>query len=260
MLVLLLWLFPRVWYTRADERLGQFWLTEQTALPGWAFQEVPVSKSAEAILVADRLFNGEFTTADGAVARVFSAKRYSESQNEIGLFVHTPDRCWTESGWKMEPVQPETRELDLHGIPLVLERRVFTSGGQRELVYFTGLVGGQPLPYRLDHNLSVGMKHALESSADKTGTALRASDQRFWSRIWDSFLARRPLVGPKQFLRISTPILDGDVSKADALLTSFLPLWLQPAPFQAEMQSWVTGGGQRTSETPGADRRLDSRP
>ena len=64
----------------------------------------------------------------------------------------------------MEPVQPEFRQVNLHGIPLLLERRVFSTGRQRELVYFTGLVAGQPLPYRLDHNLSVGMRHALHAA------------------------------------------------------------------------------------------------
>lgn len=238
LLVTALWQFPSAWYTRNDPQLGRFWLAEQSQVSGWTFQEVPVDRSAEAILVADRLVNGEFKAADGRMVRVFSAKRYRDSQNEIGLFVHTPDRCWTEAGWKMEPVQPEFRQVNLHGIPLLLERRVFSTGRQRELVYFTGLVAGQPLPYRLDHNLSVGMRHALHAAQDRTGTSLRASDQRFWQRIWDSFIARRPLVGPTQFLRVSTPIVGNDIEKADALLEGFLPAWLQPAVFEKEIEDW----------------------
>src|SRR5215212_6959379 len=170
-LIAILWGFPAVWYTRTDAQLGHFWLSERTNVTGWTFGDIPVSKAAEAILVADRLVSGEFSTSAGKRVRVFSAKRYVESQNEIGLFVHTPDRCWTESGWKMAPVQPEFESLVVHGIPLLFERRVFSSGGQRELVYFAGLVGGQPLPYRFDHNLSVGMKHALHVAKDETGTS-----------------------------------------------------------------------------------------
>jgi len=237
-LVVSLWAFPTVWYTKTDAQLGRFWLTEQTTLPGWTFREIPVSKSAEALLVADRLINGEFTAPDGKQVRVFSAKRYLESQNEIGLFVHTPDRCWTESGWRMEAVQPECKAISVPGVSLVFERRVFVSSLQRELVYFAGVVGGQPLPYRLDHNLSVGMKHALQTAKEQTGTALRASDQRFWTRIWDAFVARRPLTGPKQFIRISTPVSEGGLEQADRLLGDFLPQWLMTVPYDQEIAAW----------------------
>jgi hypothetical protein len=237
--LVMLWAFPPFWYTRTDAQSGRFWLTEQTNLASWSFREVPVSKSAEAILVADRLVSGDFSAPDGQVVRVFSAKRYVESQNEIGLFVHTPDRCWTESGWQMEPVQPEFREITVHGLRIAFERRLFVTGKERELVYFAGLVGGQPLPYRLDHNLSVGMKHALRTAKDQTGTTLRASDKRFWRRVWDSFLARRPLSGPKQFIRISTPVaVEGSIAEADARLEAFLPQWLVAVPYENEIQGW----------------------
>jgi hypothetical protein len=218
--------------------MGFFWLAEQSAVQGWEFKEIPLSESAEKLLVADRLVNGEFSQADRAAIRVFSAKRYTETQNEIGLFVHTPDRCWTETGWKMEVTEPDSRQIRLHGIPLALERRIFHHNGNRELVYFGGLVGGQPLPYRLDHNLSVGMKHALRTARDQTGTSLRASDERFWGRVFDSFVARRPLMGPKQFIRISTPMASDDGGQADALLTEFLSQWLQPVEYNAELRSW----------------------
>ncbi len=233
-LLIAIWIFPTVWYTRTDPQLHQVWLNGKTNIAGWNYAEVPVSKSAEAVLVADQLVNGEFSSSDGTVVRVFSAKRYNESLNEIGLFVHTPDRCWTESGWTMEPAQPEVKELFVKGIPILFERRVFTFGEQRELVYFSGLVGGQPLPYRLDHNLSVGMRHALRQAKDQTGTSLRASDKRFWARVWDSFLARRPLAGPKQFLRISTP-LRGNPQSVDALLEHFLAQWLEVVPYPKEL-------------------------
>jgi len=239
--VLALWQFPRFWYTRVDASVGSFWLAEQSKIEGWDYEEIPVSKSAEKVLVADRLINGEFRRGD-QVVRVFSAKRYAESQNEIGLFVHTPDRCWTEAGWKMEHTQPDFKELTVHGINIQFERRIFTTGSTPELVYFAGLVGGQSLPYRLDHNLSVGMKHARKMSKDNTGTALRAVDDRYWGRVMDSFLARRPLHGPKQFVRISTPIRNDDVNQADLLLTQFLSSWLRPVDYSSEWNSWKAVG------------------
>ena len=233
---MILWAFPKFWYTQTDVSEGYHWLTPSTNLAGWRFQSVPVSRAAEALLVADRLVSGDFSGPEGETVRVFSAKRYVESGNEIGLFVHTPDRCWTETGWRMEPVQPECTQLVLQGIAMTFERRIFVAGDQRELVYFGGLVGGQPLPYRLDHNLSVGMKHALHNTRDATGTTLRASDRRFWLRIWESFRSRRPLKGPKQFIRVSTPVPVGEEERADALLRDFLPQWLKPADYGLELK------------------------
>jgi Protein of unknown function (DUF3485) len=238
LLVVTLWVFPRFWYTRSSAQIGHYWLTEQTNVAAWGYREVPVSKAAEAVLVADRLVNGEYESTNGEVVRVFLAKRYSESENEIGLFAHTPDRCWTETGWTLHPAEPQFKVVNVHGIPVGCERRVFSSGPNRELVYFAGLVGGQPLPYRLDHNLAVGLKHGVRLTADQTGTALRAVDSLFWRRIWDSFASRRPLIGPKQFIRISTPVAEGGIGQADGLLEDFLPRWLQLVAYEKEIKEW----------------------
>lgn len=237
-LIVLLWGFPYLWYRGSDAHTRYFWLSENGQVAGWTFREVPVSESAEKVLVADQMVNGEFA-AGGRQVRVFSAKRYRENQNEIGLFVHTPDRCWTQAGWKIEATNPSIVKVDLHGIRIPFERRIFHTSGHRELVYFAGLTGGQPLPYRLDHNLSVAMKYQLAEKSDVRGTALRIGDNTLWARLWDSFTNRRQLLGPKQFLRISTPAPSGaDVAEADKLLTQFIQEWLSPTDYEAELQSW----------------------
>jgi len=230
------WGFPQVWYSHSDSGQSRRWFREKTAVTGWIYTNSPIAKSAEAVLVADELVNGEFANDTGEVVRVFSAKRIKEKQNEIGLFVHTPDRCWTESGWKLEPSAPDSVELSIHSARMIIERRIFVHPmGGRELVYFGGMVNGQSLPYRLDHNLSVGMRHQLRTAADRTGASLRASDQRFWLRVWESFCSRRQLLGPKQFIRISTPLRAGeDMATKDALLRSFLPQWLEEMDFSAK--------------------------
>jgi hypothetical protein len=232
------WLFPRFWYVAKGSGQNVFWLAERTNLAGWQYREVPVAQSAEKSLVADRLVTGEFSRPSGEVVRVFSAKRYVEKENDVGLFVHTPDRCWTEAGWKIDPVQPDFVAVSVHGRKLLFERRVFVATTQRELVYFGGLVGGQPLPYRLDHNLSVAMRSALRTAGDRDDSALRASDKRFWQRVWDSFVSRQPLLGPKQFVRLSTPVHGTDLTAGDRLLADFLAQWLTPSDFQQEMQAW----------------------
>ena len=115
------WQFPRFWYVRSDPQLRRVWFSGGTNVANWTFQPIPVEKTAEVALAADKLLSGQFTNAAGQVVQIFSAKRYSENQNEIGLFMHTPDRCWTESGWKIEAVLPDHVELQLHGLPVVFE-------------------------------------------------------------------------------------------------------------------------------------------
>ncbi|MGV3771730.1 MAG: exosortase-associated EpsI family protein, partial [Verrucomicrobiales bacterium] len=163
---------------------------------------------------------------------------YQEKQNEVGLFVHTPDRCWTQAGWKMEPVETNLIELEIHGTRIPIERRLFIGGTKRELVYFFGLVGGQPLPYRLDHNYSVGMRLTEKRKKGNVGAGLRASDNQFWTRIWESFTSRSELLGPKQFIRISTPVRGSDLESGDVLLQRTLHQWLTPGEFQSEFASW----------------------
>lgn len=237
-----LWFFPRAWYTRSGEVRSPVWLSERTNVAGWTFTSVPVSEAAEKLLVADRMVSGQFTEpTNRRGVRVFSAKRYSEKPNEIGLFVHTPDRCWTQGGWRFEPVSPDFVELTVHGRKMIFERRLFVAGAQRELVYFGGLVGGQPLPYRLDHNLSVGMKYAAkrsEGGADTRGGGARAADKRFWARVWDSFTSRRQLLGPKQFIRLSTSVVGSDLATADQTLQALLEAWLEPVDFEKELAAW----------------------
>ncbi len=228
--VVLLWLFPRVWYTHTDSGQPVQWLAEQTNAPGWTYQVIGIDKSAERLLVADRLINGEFTrTERGSVpVRVFGARRFKEDPKEIGLFVHTPDRCWVQGGWNLDRVDPDFIEVEIHGRKIGFERRIFTVQGQSELVYFAGLVGGQTLPYRLDHNFSVSRRVVAAGHSDRITKANRWNDTVLWKRVWDSFASRRPLLGPKQFLRISTPVAQGGVQAADRRLQEMLPVWLVP--------------------------------
>src|SRR5207245_4621381 len=135
-------------------------------------------------------------------------------ESEFDMFSHTPDRCWTSVGWNLEPATPEFVELTLQGIPLKLERRIFASGTHRELVYFGALVGGQPLPYRLDPHLSIGIKRGGKSPAGIFGKMLGAIYARFFCWTWKSFVNRCPLNGPKQFIRLSSTVLGNDCKDA----------------------------------------------
>ena len=236
--VLMLWAFPTVWYTGTGP--GEpIWFAEKSEVEGWTYEAVPIAASAERVLVADRIFNGEFRNQRGEPVRVFSAKRYVEDQNEIGLFVHTPDRCWAEGGWKIEPSTPEVSNLKVHGVAIQAERRIFRFGDNQELVYFWGTVDGQALPYRLDHNLGVGTKDG-RSVTRLQRVVRRATDGLLWQRLWTSFQSRRKLAGPKHFVRISTPITSlhgAELAEADLRLKEFVSRWLVPGDYAGERRN-----------------------
>ena len=222
--VLALWLFPRLWYSKKGDG-EKTWFLERSVVDGWTFESIPISETAERSLVADRIVNGEFKAENGEAVRVFSAKRFVENPNEIGLFVHTPDRCWVQGGWRVESISPDVRDVVVEGVRLTMERRLFRLGGNKELVYFCGLVDGQALPYRLDHNL-----RAPRSQSNIT----RASEKRFRDSLWNSFVTRRHLSGPKQFIRISTPVSGEEIEDADARLEQFLGRWLTKGDYNEE--------------------------
>lgn len=239
LLVLGLWAFPAFWYRPPNVDAEYFaWLEEQTNVPGWRFSSTPVGKAAESILVADRLFNGEFSRSDGAIVQAYGAKRYIEKENEIGLFSHTPDRCWTAIGWSIEPASPDHIETEIHGLHMILERRIFTARDKRQLVYFGAVVGGKALPYRLDQYMSAASQPSYVGKGDTSGTWRRLAQTRLWGWAWESFVNRTPLAGPQQFIRISTPISGVDSTAADRMLKEFLPQWLKPVRYRAEFDFW----------------------
>jgi hypothetical protein len=234
-----LWTFPLLWYAEGKPADHSYaWFAEQSEIPGWKFERVPVGRTAEAILVADRIVNGEFSHPDGRTIQVYAAKRYLEKENEIGLFSHTPDRCWTAIGWKIESAEPAFIECTVHGVQMLFERRVFTAGNQRRLVYFGALVGGKALPYRIDQYFTAGLNRKENIEGDSGATWQRLMQPRLWSWAWESFLNRTPLNGPQEFVRVSTSVLQDDVAEADQLLRQFLPLWLTPAHYASELAAW----------------------
>ena len=238
-LLLGLWGFPGLWYTHVDDETDRFWFSSREVVAGYDFVDQPIGEAMEQRLVADETFNGQFLDASNQAVLAFIAKRHSESINEIGLFVHTPDRCWTEGGWKIQPIQPDYVEVEIQGSKIGFERRLFIAGSRYELVYFTGMVGGQTLPYRLDHNLSVAMKYQLEQSRQNTtGTYQRMVDSKLWGRVWDSFKSRRQLLGPKQFIRVSTTLHPERLNEGDDRLQQFLGQWLERVDYSIEMEAW----------------------
>jgi len=225
-----LWAFPVFWYRGAGKEAHLFWLAEQTKVPGWVFKDIPVAKSAEALLVADHTLNGEFTSEDGfRMVRVFSAKHYGGNEKAVYLLVHPPDLCWVMAGWKNESLEPMYLDCSVEGTTIRYERRLFAIGERKELVYFGALVDGKPLSYRLNQFLNW-----KGSGSDWWRVAQDRS-----GKMWDSFVHRTAFGGPQQFLRISTPVVGDDLAEADERLRSFLPQWLVVVDYQKEREAWL---------------------
>jgi hypothetical protein len=247
-----LWAFPAFWYRGAGTEAQFVWLAEQTNVPGWDFKDVPIAKAAEAVLVGDRMANGEFFSGDATrVIHVFSAKRYLQKENEIGLFSHTPDRCWTGTGWEIELIEPEFVECQIHDLAMRFERRLFVRDAVKELVYFGAIVGGKALPYRLDQHLAANLKKTKKTKGDSESTLLRLRSSRLWGWTWDSFVHRTAFGGPQQFIRISTPVAGTDLASADERLRSFLPQWLVNVDYEKEYGEWMAARGREDHKTTG---------
>ena len=232
--LLLLWQFPAVWYAGKSDEMRYQWFGLNEKISGWEFSEIPVGEAAEAILVADRMHNGTYSQgADGPLVRVFSAKRFEEKENAVGLFSHTPDRCWTNTGMVIEESEPYVKRLTIHGVEMVMERRLFGMGSQRELVYFGALVGGSALPYRMDQYLGSGRRREGVVGGDRGGSIARLVNSRVWTWAFESFVKRARLAGPQQLIRISTPVV-ASVEVADARLEGFFEQWLSLVDYEDE--------------------------
>lgn len=228
LLVLFLWGGPALWYSRPPD--GVAWPLElRPRLDGWHYEPGNISDAEGRALLADHVETGTYQRQGQVPLRWFAANRGFATVNEIGLFAHTPDRCWTQSGWTLESSLPETKMIHHQGKQWQLERRLFRLGNHLELVYFGGLIQGQPPRFRLDHNLSVAQRKQNKGLNMSTELQLRLTDGRLWGRVADAFRSRTPLSGSRTFFRVSVPVAPGAVQEGDALIESVLSEWLNSA-------------------------------
>ncbi len=109
----------------------------------------------------------------------------------------------------------------------------FAFGPKRELMYFGAIVGGKPLPYRLDQFLDSGL--GRKDSGDVAGTVGRLANARIWSWAFESFSNRTRLAGPQHMIRVSTPV-SKELDSAEVRLKEILEKWLVPISYREE---WV---------------------
>lgn len=236
------WIFPLLWYEKPKGDF--FWLAENSGMPGWRFEAVPLSQEESDKLNVDRAVNQIVTSSGQLQVRAFSTKNYTATTGAKGIFHHNPDVCWSGAGWKLMAIQPESIAVKIAGKDILFERRCFSFQGQMQLVYFGALVGGNAVPYRMNYFKAVG---DTGSMTDADMQLARVGDRRFWSTILNSFRSRKSLQGPSHFIRVSTSVKSDDLGRGDQVLNDFLKDWLRRASFKDEFEQW-----QKTRITAGS--------
>lgn len=128
--------------------------TVPSSLAGWTERELPlgpnefVSKEAEKILNCDEVVNREFRRGD-QVFTVYVAYWRPGKMPVRMVACHTPDRCWTENGWRCLEMRFK-QSLAIENLQLKpAEWRKFEppAGGEATYVLFWHLVDGELYNY-----------------------------------------------------------------------------------------------------------------
>ncbi len=124
------------------------------ALPGWVTREVPIgpteflSKEVEKILNFDEVLNREYVRG-GRRFNVYVAYWGAGKMPTRLVASHTPDRCWTENGWRcLEMKSKQTQLFDGPGLKPA-EWRLFEppENGAPTYVLYWHLVEGRIYDY-----------------------------------------------------------------------------------------------------------------
>lgn len=157
-------------------------------LPGWGGRDEPLGPNEVVKTAVERILN-----FDDVVNRV-----YEKGAVRVGIYVaywapgrmpiqkvasHTPDRCWTENGWKCEQMRYDVRVQAREFILDAAQWRQFEppgSTGQKEYVLYWHLVGGQPYDYGERFNAT---PHPLQWWRDTMKYAFSGSDAQYFIRL-----------------------------------------------------------------------------
>jgi len=129
----------------------------------WTSSEVPlgateaVQGAVEKTLQFDDSFFREYRSANGVVGLYVAYWGPGKMPTQL-VASHTPDRCWSESGWICEQLKHAQALAGMEDRLLPGEWRIFSApGGSRLHVQYWHLVGGEPYDYggRLNRTPSI---------------------------------------------------------------------------------------------------------
>lgn len=194
----------------------------QTNIADFAFTSEAVSPEAIEILSTTNLFNGSYTRGRRERFSVFAGEWLGRDARELSVVQHTPDICWIGGGAKpVDMGQPETVDIDLNGVKIPFECRVFklAPDAPPELTLWCALVSGQIITEggRFDGNTDDEWQRKLLLIHFNRIRAMKMFLFAIKNRIASD--------GSKQFVRLSTSV-DRDLKSSLERLQDFTKEWL----------------------------------
>lgn len=210
-------ILPSLWYNNKypvgnKVDLNMF----QRDIKGWTFKSVDIEDAIEKLIKSDKIVNGMYTNYEKHMEiNLFVTEKISNDLNDFPecILSHTPDRCWPSVGWKVEEAVPNLTVIEFEDHSIIFERRIFSYNGIRQLVYFTGLLNGQQLPFRLNHNYK-----------NYRNDIYKIFNEDVMQRLTQTFKSRLTLKGKKNFIRFSTEINYG-LKQTERDFSDFISSW-----------------------------------
>ena len=219
------------WYNVNPKRFDTaYQFSVRTRIPGMAYRTNAVDATVVETLATTNLVDGVFEVNGVPKYAVFMGTWDTANSKQMGVVAHTPDICWVGVGWVPVALgQPNSTELEINGVKLPFELRVFQAGESthREMAMWCTLISGQVFEestrFAASRPLSTEAPAEGYDPGKNQGAASRAHSAGQFVRILQNRIAGD---GSKQFVRFSTAV-DRDWKRSLEDLRGFAAQWLE---------------------------------
>ncbi len=221
------------WYNVNPKRFDTaYQFSVRSRIPGMTYRTNAVDATVVETLATTNLVDGVFEVNGVPRYSVFMGTWDAANSKQMGVVAHTPDICWVGVGWVPVALgQPNSTELELNGVKLPFELRVFqvgdSSSSRREMAMWCTLISGQVFEESTRFAASRPVTNSVPGEAydagKNQGAASRAHSAGQFIRILQNRIAGD---GSKQFVRFSTP-LDRDWKRSLEELRGFASQWIE---------------------------------
>lgn len=219
------------WYNVNPKRFDTaYQFSVRNHIPGMTYRTNAVDATVVETLATTNLVDGVFEVNGVPRYAVFMGTWDASNSKQMGVVAHTPDICWVGVGWiPVSLGQPNSTELDFHGVKLPFELRVFQAGdsSRREMAMWCTLISGQVFEESSRFAASRPVTNTVPAegydAGKNQGAASRAHSAGQFIRILQNRIAGD---GSKQFVRFSTPV-DRDWKRSLEELRGFAAQWLE---------------------------------
>jgi hypothetical protein len=188
--------------------------------PLWRCDPIPLSPRAKSILRPTEYVNSRYTLANGQTFSAFYANWNADSQTDITVIQHTPDVCWTLEGWR--PIGKADRIVcSLSNVSIPFKCRIFENQAskRKEIVFWCALANSSPIE-------ESGMFEILQPSAGENLDWSNSASTYVRAENFMTIVSKKISGGgKKQFLRVSTELLNSEQSAKENIKT-FISSWV----------------------------------